>query len=185
MPLGGKIGCHDFPCVSMTLNVRIDGAATRLEVNREGEQYRFRLDDQAERRAEIRPLRPGVYSVLLDGRSYDVYAQSDKNGAWITVGGRRFHVAIADPRRWIPGGSGPHGHELENIVAPMPGKIVRVLVEPGQAVEAGQGVVVIEAMKMQNEMKARRAGRVTAVPVSRGETVAAGAILATIEPAGE
>ena len=63
----------------------------------------------------------------------------------------------------------------------MPGKIVRVLVLPGETVAAGQGVIVIEAMKMQNELKARRAGRLTAVPVREGETVAAGAILATIE----
>jgi len=58
---------------------------------------------------------------------------------------------------------------------------VRVLVEPGDTVKAGQGVIVIEAMKMQNEMKARRGGRVAAVPVREGETVGAGAILATIE----
>jgi biotin carboxyl carrier protein len=58
---------------------------------------------------------------------------------------------------------------------------MRLLVEPGQMVEAGQGIVVMEAMKMQNEMKSHRAGRVTSIPVHAGETVAAGAILATIE----
>jgi biotin carboxyl carrier protein len=63
----------------------------------------------------------------------------------------------------------------------MPGKIVRLLVEAGQTVETGQGVVVMEAMKMQNELKTRRAGRVAAVAVRPGETVSAGAILATIE----
>ncbi len=169
----------------MIVNVRIDGAGTRLEVVREGGQYRFRLGDQTERRAEIKTIRPGVYSVLLDGCSYDARAERDHDGAWVTVRGRRFRVDIVDPRRWSPEGEGGHGPELENIVAPMPGKIVRVLVAPGEAVEAGQGVVVIEAMKMQNEMKARRRGRVTTVPVSRGETVAAGAILATIEQVGE
>jgi biotin carboxyl carrier protein len=171
--------------VAVIVNVRIDGAGTRLEVVREGGQYRFRLGDQAERRAEIKTIRPGVYSVMLDGRSYDAHAERDHDGAWVTVRGRRFRIDIADPRRWRPEGEGAHGPKLENIVAPMPGKIVRVLVTPGEAVEAGQGVVVIEAMKMQNEMKARRRGRVVAVPVSPGETVAAGAILATIERAGE
>lgn len=169
----------------MIFNARIDGASTRLEVDRDGDQYSFRLGDQDQRRAEIKTLRAGVYSVLVDGRGCDAYAERDQDGAWVTVGGRRFHVEIVDPRRWTPAGAGAHGTELENIVAPMPGKIVRVLVEPGRAVEAGQGVVVIEAMKMQNEMKARRGGRVTAVPVSQGETVAAGAILATIEQTGE
>ena len=63
----------------------------------------------------------------------------------------------------------------------MPGKIVRVLVKPGDRVESGQGILVVEAMKMQNEMKAHRAGRIAALPVREGETVSAGAILATIE----
>jgi biotin carboxyl carrier protein len=63
----------------------------------------------------------------------------------------------------------------------MPGKVVRVLVAPGDSVEAGQGVAVVEAMKMQNEMKASRAGKVLSVPAKEGATVAAGEVLATIE----
>jgi biotin carboxyl carrier protein len=63
----------------------------------------------------------------------------------------------------------------------MPGKIVRVLIAPGDAVETGQGLIVVEAMKMQNEMKATRAGRVLSVAVKEGTTVSAGQILATIE----
>ena len=165
----------------MTFEVRIDGAPVRLEVEREGEQHRFRLGDQDERSAQLAEVEPGVYSVLLEGRSYEAHCEAGPDGAWITIRGRRFHVAITDPRRWIPKRGEAHGQEHENIVAPMPGKIVRVLVEPGQAVEAGQGVIVIEAMKMQNEMKTRRGGRVAAVPVREGETVGAGAILATIE----
>jgi biotin carboxyl carrier protein len=63
----------------------------------------------------------------------------------------------------------------------MPGKVVRVLVKPGESVAAGQGILVVEAMKMQNEMKTRRGGTVVTVAVREGETVVAGAILATIE----
>jgi biotin carboxyl carrier protein len=63
----------------------------------------------------------------------------------------------------------------------MPGKVVRVLVKPGETVAAGQGLLVVEAMKMQNEMRAPKAGRVVAVPAGEGATVAAGAVLATIE----
>jgi biotin carboxyl carrier protein len=63
----------------------------------------------------------------------------------------------------------------------MPGKIVRVLVREGDAVEPGQGIVVMEAMKMQNELKALRAGAVTALPVTEGAAVAAGEVLAIIE----
>ena len=165
----------------MTFDVGIDGARTRLEVERTGEEYRFRLGDRDARRAQLAEVEPGVYSVLLEGRSYEAHCEAGLDGAWITIRERRFHVIIADPRRWTAKRAGALGQERENILAPMPGKVVRVLVEPGDTVKAGQGVIVIEAMKMQNEMKARRGGRVAAVPVREGETVGAGAILATIE----
>jgi biotin carboxyl carrier protein len=177
----------------MIFDVQIDGVASQLEVHRDGDLYRFGLADQDERQAQLAEVEPGVFSVLLDGRSYEAYAErGDKNRdehgnehgdqcAWITVRGRRFRIAITDPRRWTQSSAAAHGHDRETIVASMPGKIVRVLAQAGETVAAGQGVIVIEAMKMQNEMKARRAGRVTAVPVCEGETVAAGAILATIE----
>lgn len=177
----------------MIFDVQIDGVPARLEVHREGNLYRFRLGDQDEREAQVAEAEPGVFSVLLDGQSYEAHAaRCDKNRdehgnehgdecAWITVRGRRLRIAITDPRRWTQTSAAAHGHDRETIVASMPGKIVRVLVQPGETVAAGQGVIVIEAMKMQNEMKARRAGRVAAVPVREGETVAAGAILATIE----
>jgi biotin carboxyl carrier protein len=177
----------------MTFDVQIDGVPARLKVHRDGDLYRFQLGDQDERQAQLAEVEPGVFSVLLDGRSYEARAErSNEQGSehrgehgdecvWITVRGRRFRIAITDPRRWTQSSAALHGHDRETIVASMPGKIVRVLVQPGETVAAGQGVIVIEAMKMQNEMKARRAGRLTAVPVREGETVAAGAILATIE----
>jgi len=165
----------------MTFDVQIDGVPVRLEVHRDGDLYRFRLGDQEERQAQLAEVEPGVFSVLLDGRSYEARAEYGDECAWITVRGRRFRVAITDPRRWTQSSAALHGHDRETIVASMPGKIVRVLVLPGETVAAGQGVIVIEAMKMQNELKARRAGRLPAVPAREGETVAAGAILATIE----
>ncbi len=165
----------------MTFDVQIDETRTRLEVERGNDLYRFRLDDQPERCAQLTEVEPGVYSVLLDGRSYEAHAEPGSDCAWVTIRGHRFCVVASDPRRWSRKRAGAHGPEREDIVAPMPGKIVRVLVEPGQALEAGQGVVVMEAMKMQNELKTRRAGRVAAVAVRPGETVSAGAILATIE----
>jgi biotin carboxyl carrier protein len=165
----------------MTFHVQIDQTRTRLEVEREDDCYRFRLDDQPQRRAQLTEVEPGVYAILLEGRSYEAHAEAGSDCAWITIRGYRFCVAVTDPRHWSRKRAAAHGPEREEIVAPMPGKIVRLLVEPGQTVKAGQGVVVMEAMKMQNELKTRRAGRVAAVPVRPGETVSAGAILATIE----
>ncbi len=165
----------------MTFDVQIDDAHARLEVQQEGDRYRFRLGDHPERLAQLTEVEPGIYAVLLDGRSYEAHAETGAGCAWITIRGRRFRVAVTDPRRWSAMRGDAHGGGREEIIAPMPGKIVRLLVTPGQAVEAGQGIVVMEAMKMQNEMKANRTGRVTAIPVHVGETVGAGAILATIE----
>lgn len=165
----------------MTFDVQVDDTSERLEVERQGDHCRFRLGDQPERQAQLAEVEPGIYSILLDGRSYEAHAEIGNDCAWITIRGHRFRVAITDPRRWSTKRAGAHGHEREEIIAPMPGKIVRLLVERGQAIEAGQGIVVMEAMKMQNELKAHRTGRVAAIPVRAGDTVSAGAILATIE----
>ncbi len=165
----------------MIFDVQIDRQQARLQIERQEDSYRFRLGGQPERRAALTEVEPGVYSVLIDGRSYEAHAESGADCAWITIRGHRFCVTVTDPRRWSRRRTGAHGLEREEIVAPMPGKIVRLLVEPGADVEAGQGIVVMEAMKMQNELKTRRAGRVAGVPVRPGDTVSAGAILATIE----
>ena len=91
-------------------------------------------------------------------------------------------IKIIDPRRLRSGhNSTGHHHGVAQIVAPMPGKVVRVQVEAGTAVEKGAGVIVVEAMKMQNEMKSPRAGVVVAVNVKPGDTVNAGDVLAVLD----
>ena len=165
----------------MTFDVEIDGVSTRLEVEGDGEHCRFRLGEQEERSAQLAMVEPGVYSVLLDGRSYEARAEPGDDGAWVTIRGHRFRVAIKDPRRWSRTRASALGADRENVIASMPGKIVRILVKTGENVAAGQGILVVEAMKMQNEMKTRRAGTVAAIAVREGETVAAGAVLVTIE----
>ena len=90
-------------------------------------------------------------------------------------------VTITDPRRLrMDENSDRHHHGQTEIVAQMPGKVVRVLVDSGAKVEKGDGVIVVEAMKMQNEMKSPREGVVVAVNVAPGDTVNAGEVLATI-----
>ena len=165
----------------MTFDVEVDGVSTRLEVESDGEHCRFRLGEQRGRSAQLAAVESGVYSVLIDGRSYEARAEPGDDCAWITIRGHRFRVAIKDPRRWSRTGVSAPSADRENVIASMPGKIVRLLVKPGESVAAGQGILVVEAMKMQNEMKTRRAGTVVAVGVREGETVAAGAVLVTIE----
>ena len=100
----------------------------------------------------------------------------------VTIHGRSHEVTIVDPKRLRSGqNSDRHHHGVAEILAPMPGKVVRVQTEAGANVEKGEGVVVVEAMKMQNEMKSPRAGVVVSIKVKPGDTVNAGDVLAVIE----
>ncbi len=100
----------------------------------------------------------------------------------VRIRGRSYDVTIVDPRRLRSGQNfDRHHHGVTEIVAPMPGKVVRVQVEAGVAVEKGMGIVVVEAMKMQNEMKSPRAGVVASIRVKPGDTVNAGDVLAVVE----
>jgi biotin carboxyl carrier protein len=115
--------------------------------------YRCRVDSKRE---------PGKFEVVLRGHSYD--------------------VTVIDPKRLRSGQNvAGHGHGAAEIVSPMPGKVVRVLVEMGVAVEVGTGIMVVEAMKMQNEMKSPKAGVVVSINAKAGATVNAGDVLAVIE----
>jgi len=130
---------------------------------------------------DVREVEPGVYSVLQDGRSL-VFRVAPINGAvLVDVEGREYKIEARDPRAGGRHGRHTIGEGRQNICAAMPGKVVRVLVAEGDAVTPGHGLAVVEAMKMQNEVKAPREGKVVAVRVKPGETVTAGAVLVTIE----
>lgn len=131
--------------------------------------------------ASIEEVEPGVYSILRDGRSYLARVGKVRDGYQVEVDGTGATVVLRDPRAMMSRGAGGASSGRQSIAAPMPGKIVRVLVAVGDAVEAGQGLVVVEAMKMQNEMKAPRAGTVVQVKAAAGDTVTSGDILIVIE----
>jgi len=118
-----------------------------------------------------------VYLVVASGRSYEVRV----DGSSVSACQRTFRVEVVDPRRWNRDRNHRQADGVQAVAASMPGKVVRVLVSPGDLVEAGQGLIVVEAMKMQNELKAVRAGRVATMTATPGATVSAGEILATIE----
>lgn len=131
---------------------------------------------------EAQMLRPGVLSLVVDGRAWRVVLENDSEEPAVYVGGERIPYRIDDPRSLkgrrarVTGTAGP-----KSIKASMPGRVVRVLAQKGEAVEAHQGVVVIEAMKMQNELKSPKAGKVAELRVAPGDTVVAGEVLAVIE----
>jgi biotin carboxyl carrier protein len=120
----------------------------------------------------------GCYSVLIGGRVIRVIP--DASGSFIAAG-RTLSVEVFNPRDLRSRQSGPASHAGQQVRAPMPGKVVRVLVSAGESVKEGQGLVVVEAMKMQNEMKSLAAGRVTEVRAQAGATVKAGEVLVVIE----
>jgi biotin carboxyl carrier protein len=165
----------------MKLTLHTGGGEQAIEILASAPSYRFRLGDAPERNANVEIPEPGVYSVLLDGRIYDARVEETPAGLVIVIDGYRFEIEVRDPRRWSRKDRTRAGEGVQTLAAPMPGKVVRVLVGPGDVVEAGQGLLVVEAMKMQNEMKASRAGRILSVTVKEGATVAVGEVLATIE----
>jgi biotin carboxyl carrier protein len=126
---------------------------------------------------DIVEVEPGVYSVIAGLESWEVRVAGNE----FTIGEHRFLIEIDDPRQWKRSRHAADAHGRASIAAAMPGKIVRVLVAVGDEVVAGQGILVVEAMKMQNELKAPRDGRVTAIEVEENDSVNAGAVLATIE----
>jgi biotin carboxyl carrier protein len=165
----------------MKLPLTINGAEGVVEILSSAPACRFRLGDGPERVADVRTPEPGVYSILLDGQSYDAWAEETPAGLVVMIDGHRFEIRVLDPRRWRRKSAGAAGEGPQAVAAPMPGKVVRVLVKAGDAVAAGQGLVVVEAMKMQNELRAGRAARVLTVSAMEGATVAAGEVLVTLE----
>jgi biotin carboxyl carrier protein len=163
----------------MKLDLTVNGANDQIEILAPAPDCRFRLGGE-ERSAQVEIAEPNVYSVLMDGRSYDARVEEVPGGLVVVIDGFRFEIDVRDPRRFSRKAAGRGGEGVQTILAPMPGKVVRVLVSAGDAVEAGQGLLVVEAMKMQNEMKAARAGTVLSVSTKEGATVTAGEVLATI-----
>jgi biotin carboxyl carrier protein len=167
----------------MKLELEAGGRVRQIELepNERPGGYRFTLDGEP-LQVEAQLLREGVLSLIVDGRAYRAVLTEGPEETAVQVGGACFGYRVDDPRS-LKGrrgqGSGADGPKA--IKASMPGRVVRVMAEPGQAVEAGEGVVVIEAMKMQNEMKSPKAGRVAEVKVKTGATVAAGDVLAVID----
>jgi biotin carboxyl carrier protein len=129
----------------------------------------------------VTQVQPGVYSVLLDGKQFRVTVMATREGVRLEARGRHFTAEVVDPRNISRRSRTMVGSGRQNVNALMPGKVIRVLVREGDVVESGSGLVVVEAMKMQNEMKASRAGRVVEVRVGDGDTVIAGEALVVLE----
>ncbi|MGH9523946.1 MAG: biotin/lipoyl-containing protein [Terriglobales bacterium] len=165
----------------MFYDILIDGTPHKLELSREGRAWSCRIDGE-QITVDAVLARPDVLSVVIGGAAYEVKRERTPSDTHLWVKNSRFAVEVRDPRSLRSRKAAAAGAEgPQKIVAPMPGKIVRILASAGAAVEAKQGIVVVEAMKMQNEMKAVRKGTVKQVLVQEGATVNAGDVLAIVE----
>ncbi len=152
------------------LNMQIESGSVRAEID--GRVYEL----------ELREPEPRCYLFLRDTEVHECRVSKTQDGFDVNLRGRNHAVAIVDPKRLRSGQNADrHSHGLAEITAPMPGKVVRVHIETGASVEKGAGVIVVEAMKMQNEMKSPRAGVVISINVKPGDTVNAGDVLAVVE----
>jgi biotin carboxyl carrier protein len=170
----------------MKFEVQLEGlpgkASRVVELERTAAGWRVTLDGQSVD-ADAVEISPYTLSILLNGESHEIRITPAPGGKLkLQTGAQEFTAEVINPRSW----SGRrHGHvEAEGrqqIVAPMPGKIVRLLVKAGDHVEAGQGLLVVEAMKMQNEIRSPKSGTVERVLAKKGQPVTAGEVLAWVE----
>jgi biotin carboxyl carrier protein len=168
----------------MKLYAEIDSTEFELEIGADGDNLNVLINGEWFA-AEVSQPEPNIFLIKHDGSVIEalVLDRSDREGRrTVWVKGREYQVRLKDPKRLRGSARGTQQiHGEAEIRSAMPGKVVRVLREVGSAVERGEGVLVVEAMKMQNELKAPIAGSVKTVRVSAGDTVAAGDLLATIE----
>jgi biotin carboxyl carrier protein len=154
-----------------------------VEIKREDGKVFARIDDR-DYELEVSEPEPGVYLFKHDGKIVEASVSPERAGnlTQVRIGRTELEVKLIDPKRLRGSGSDhEHGDGLAEIKTAMPGKVVSILLTVGSTVEKGDGVLVVEAMKMQNELKSPKAGVIKEIRVTEGAAVSAGDILATIE----
>jgi biotin carboxyl carrier protein len=164
----------------MKLEIEIAGKRRRVESVQAGDKARWLIDSRPIEGDAVE-VSPGIYSLLLQGKSIEVRMEAAGTELLAIAMGRDYRVSIHDPREWKRNrGRAAEAQGRQQLLAPMPGKIVRILVKTGDAVAAGQGLLVVEAMKMQNEIRAPKSGTIERLSVMEGQTVNAGQVVAVV-----
>ena len=166
----------------MKLQAETSDQKHEIEIRRDGDKVFARIDDR-EYEVDVSEPEPGVFLIRHDNEIYEAAVTVSNDGRRIvSLRGKDHEIVLHDPKRLrgLAGGDA-HADGVAEIKTAMPGKVVRILTAPGTAVEKGDGVIVVEAMKMQNELKSPKAGAVKEIRVEEGTTVSAGDVLATIE----
>jgi len=164
----------------MTYDVSIDGKDHRLELDRIDGRWSCRLDGR-DVAVDAVLARPDVLSLRIGNKAYEVKCERVGSEMHLWVGSARFAAEVRDPRSLRGRVRAADDHGPKKLAAPMPGKVVRILLSQGTEVEAGTGVLVVEAMKMQNEVKSPKKGTIQKILVSEGAAVNAGDVLAIVE----
>jgi len=165
--------------------VTVGAETVPVEVIEEGGRYRVRLGEEWVD-VDARAPAPGSYSLLIGGSSWVVDVAEERDDLVVTLGSETYRLRVETSGRRGPGGAaGPGRATGQRLVAPMPGKVVAVHVRAGDRIESGAPLVVLEAMKMENEFRAATVGVVAEVAVAPGQAVNAGDLLVAIEPSGE
>ena len=164
----------------MTYDVVINGKNYRLEVNQAEGRWSCRLDGR-EIEVDAVLARPDVISLRIGNKAYEIKCERVGGEMHLWVGSVRYGAEVRDPRSLRARGRTADDRGPRKLTAPMPGKVVRVLLNEGAEVEAGGGVVVVEAMKMQNEVKSPKKGTIQKLVVREGAAVNAGDVLAIVE----
>ena len=166
----------------MKLQAETGGEKYEVEVRRYGGRVFARIGDR-EYELEASEPEANVFLLKHEGRVFEAFVDPNpERSSTVRVGASEFDVALTDPKRLRASAADAHavGGKAE-IKTAMPGKVVRILVGPNASVQKGDGVIVVEAMKMQNEMKSPKDGSVTEIRVSEGDTVVAGDVLVVID----
>ena len=164
----------------MTYDVSIDGKTYRLDLTQIDARWSCRLDGR-EIEVDAVLARPNVLSLRIGNNAYEVKCERVGADTHIWVGSRRFAPEVRDPRSLRSRSRAIDEHGPRRLTAPMPGKVVRILLAQGSAVEAGAGILVVEAMKMQNEVKSPKKGTIQKILVTEGAAVNSGDVLAIVE----
>lgn len=153
--------------------------ASRLEVRPHDELFEVEVNDE-KKVVSISRISPAHLSILLDGKSYNVEVERFGKKYQVTTRGEVYDFSVTDEREVVTTEKVHAGGRLA-VTAPMPGLVVEIMCSDGDQVEAGQGIMVLEAMKMQNEITAPAAGIITGIPVKTGASVNLGDNLFIIE----
>ncbi|MEW5806932.1 MAG: biotin/lipoyl-containing protein [Acidobacteriota bacterium] len=164
----------------MLLEARTEKGAVLVRVEKLGDSYRIFLGEK-EFNVNVKKVEKSFYSILHDNRTYDLSVEDSGKHVQVTLNGETFHIELVNPLYAATGAGAEEIKGRQVIKSVMPGKVIKLLVSEGDSVDEGQGLLIIEAMKMENEIASPKSGRVTEIKVREGWTVEADAELLVVD----